>query len=106
MHLNQNWTEISEQILSGTYQPEPVRRVEIPKLDGGTRELGIPTVTDRFFQQAIAQQLSLLLDGTFSEHSRNIAMVSVLEKGRTMQLTNRKAYWRIAKSPILQRTLD
>ncbi len=68
-HLNQNWTEISEQILSGTYQPKPVRRVEIPKPGGGTRELGIPTVTDRFIQQAIAQQLSILFDGTFSEYS-------------------------------------
>ncbi|HET7590434.1 MAG TPA: group II intron reverse transcriptase/maturase [Solirubrobacterales bacterium] len=68
-HLYENWTSLRDDLGSGTYQPKPVRRVEIPKPDGGTRKLGIPTVTDRFIQQAIAQQLSLMYDPSFSEYS-------------------------------------
>ena len=54
-YLQQHWPAIREQLLSGTYKPKPVKRVEIPKPDGGVRKLGIPTVLDRFIQRAVMQ---------------------------------------------------
>jgi len=68
-YLKQHWPAIREQLLSGSYKPQPVKRVEIPKPDGGVRKLGIPTVLDRFIQQAVMQVLQSKWDGTFSEHS-------------------------------------
>ncbi|ULO05674.1 group II intron reverse transcriptase/maturase [Paenibacillus sp. 19GGS1-52] len=69
-HIVQNWQKIRQAIEEGTYEPSPVRRVEIPKPNGGgVRKLGIPTVTDRMLQQAIAQVLTPLFDPEFSEHS-------------------------------------
>jgi RNA-directed DNA polymerase len=67
--LKQHWPAIREQLLSGAYKPRPVKRVEIPKPDGGIRKLGIPTVLDRFIQQAVMQVLQGRWDRTFSEHS-------------------------------------
>src|ERR1700676_758956 len=68
-YLKQHWPAIREQLLNGTYEPKPVRRVEIPKPDGGVRKLGIPTVLDRFIQQAVMQVLQRQWDRTFSDHS-------------------------------------
>ncbi len=68
-YLRQHWVQLREQLLSGTYQPQAVRRVEIPKPGGGMRQLGIPTVLDRFIQQALLQELQPRFDPSFSRHS-------------------------------------
>jgi len=68
-YLKENWNQIKESLLKGTYNPKPVRRVEIPKPDGGKRLLGIPTVLDRLIQQALLQTLTPIFNPDFSDYS-------------------------------------
>src|SRR5881398_1811972 len=68
-YLRERWPNIRSQLLEGTYQPQPVRRVEIPKPDGGVRKLGVPCVVDRLIQQALLQVLQKQWDRTFSDNS-------------------------------------
>lgn len=68
-HMNANWWVIKQSILERSYKPAPVRRVEIPKPNGGVRKLGIPTVVDRTLQQAIVQVLSPIFEKEFQENS-------------------------------------
>jgi RNA-directed DNA polymerase len=68
-YLREHWPDIRSQLLEGIYQPQPVKRVEIPKPDGGIRKLGVPCVVDRLIQQALLQVLQERWDPTFSPHS-------------------------------------
>ncbi len=69
VYLREHWPTIRSQLLEGTYQPQPVKRVNLPKPDGGIRKLGVPCVVDRLIQQALLQVLQPRWDPTFSEHS-------------------------------------
>jgi group II intron reverse transcriptase/maturase len=89
-YLKQAWPEIRKGLLDGSYRPDPVRRVGIPKPGGGVRELGIPTVVDRLIQQALLQMLQPLIDPTFSAHSHGFrpgrsAHDAVIEAQRYVQ---------------------
>lgn len=68
-YLKGHWPTIKQDLLNAAYKPKPVRRIEIPKPDGGVRLLGIPTVLDRFIQQAISQVLGWIWEPFFSEYS-------------------------------------
>jgi RNA-directed DNA polymerase len=89
-YLKHAWPELRRRLLDGSYRPEPVRRVGIPKPGGGVRELGIPTVVDRLIQQALLQVLQPRIDPSFSEHSHGFrpgrsAHGAVLEAQRHVQ---------------------
>lgn len=68
-YLSENGESIKEQLRTRKYEPQPVRRVEIPKPDGGVRNLGVPTAADRFVQQAVAQVLTPIFEEQFHDHS-------------------------------------
>ena len=68
-YLKEHWPRLKQALLEGTYQPQPVKRVEVPKPQGGIRKLGVPTVVDRFIQQAVMQVLQAQWDPTFSDSS-------------------------------------
>jgi len=68
-HLKRHWPVLRERLLAGEYHPGPIRAVEIPKPQGGMRQLGIPTVVDRLIQQALLQVLMPIFDPEFSESS-------------------------------------
>ena len=105
-YLKANWPRIREQLQSGSYRPQPVRRVQIPKSGGGMRELGIPTVTDRVIQQALLQVMQPLIDPTFSEHSYGFrpgrrAHDAVLQAQRHVQ-----DGWRVVVDVDLEKFFD
>ena len=101
-YLKEHWPGIREQLLTGAYMPRPVKRVEIPKPDGGVRKLGIPTVLDRFVQQAVSQVLGRRWDRTFSEHSYGF------RPGRSAHqaVVSSRGAWHLAGTGTLQTALN
>lgn len=94
-HLKEHGQEIKEQIRQRKYKPQPVLRVEIPKPDGGVRLLGIPTVTDRFIQQAISQVIGPIFDEQFSDYSYGFRPKRYAEMAivRALELMNDGYKW-------------
>ena len=104
-HLVKNGENIKEQLRTRKYKPQPVRRVEIPKPDGGVRNLGVPTVTDRFIQQAIAQVLTPIYEEQFHDHSygfRPNRCVSIMDR-LTFAINAASSGVRYFKFPFLPR---
>jgi group II intron reverse transcriptase/maturase len=105
-YLKTHWPRIRDELRSGHYRPQPVRRVQIAKSGGGLRELGIPSVTDRLIQQALLQVLQPLIDPTFSAHSYGFrpgrrAHDAVLQAQRHVQ-----AGWRVVVDVDLEKFFD
>ena len=94
-YLDENWPNIKKAILSRTYRPQPVQRVEIPKPNGGKRKLGIPTVVDRTIEQAVTQILTPIFEETFSDHSYGFRPRRSCEQAiqRTLELMNGGYEW-------------
>lgn len=94
-YLDKNWQDIKEAILSRTYRPQPVQRVEIPKPNGGRRKLGIPTVVDRTIEQAVVQILTPIFEKTFSDYSYGYRPERSCEQAilRTLELMNDGYEW-------------
>ena len=76
-YIAKHWVQIKQRLLDGTYRPSPVLRVEIPKRSGGKRSLGIPTVLDRFIQQAMLQVLQPMFDPDFSESVMGFDLIAL-----------------------------
>ena len=105
-HAREHWPAVRAQIEGGRYKPQPVRRVEIPKPDGGKRMLGIPTVTDRVVQQAIAQVLTPIFDPGFSESSFGFRPGRNAHQAIRQVQANVKDGWRIAVDIDLAKFFD
>ena len=94
-YMNANWTSIKQSILERRYKPAPVRRVEIPKPNGGVRKLGIPTVVDRTLQQSIVQVLTPIFEAEFQDNSYGFRPSRSCEQAvqKLLEYLNEGAEW-------------